>query len=167
MKYLFSKSTKTILLMSALLLFCSCSKINPFYTKPTDPVRLVLINITDTYLQHIASGNFLKARNMIFAEEYFPTKGKNFTNADYQQQFDYIQNRWTAKEHPFLGSMEFIKAGVSKDKAYVIVKKKSESEPAYPQIRIDYLWIGTGWLIINDTIFGPNEIIANLMSENS
>jgi hypothetical protein len=162
----FSKLAKTIFLMSVLFLFGSCSKINPFYTKPTDPVRLVLIKITDTYLQHIASGNFLKARNMIFAEEYFPAKGKGFTNENYQQQFDYIQNRWTPNEHPFLGTMEFVKAGVLKDKAYVVVKKKGENEQAYPEIRIDYIWIGTGWLIINDSIFGPNEIIANLMSEN-
>jgi hypothetical protein len=157
----------TILLASLLLLFCSCSKINFFYEKPTDTIRFALLRITNQYFQNIDSGNLIKTTNMILAEQYFSTKGNNFTGNDFQKQFDYIQKRWTLSEHPFLGSMDFVDAGILTNEAYVIVRKKENNGQTYPKIRVDFVWVGTGWLISNDSIFGPKGIVAGLMSENN
>ncbi|MCC6221213.1 MAG: hypothetical protein IT291_08250, partial [Deltaproteobacteria bacterium] len=61
--------------------------------------------------------------------------------------------------HPFVG-LDVIDASVRGNTAYL--KFQKFKQPDSPIISIKLYWIGGGWLIVDDSLFGKEGLIAEL-----
>ena len=140
----------------ATLFISSCALIP---REATPELRATTLRLAADYIEKIVRGDTKEAASLILWEEYMSNKGSSFTTDTFREQIRNIKDRFSPAEHPLLG-LDLRRINGSEDRVTVVLFKPSK--PNQDDIRINLFWASSGWLITNDTIFGPGGLIEEL-----
>jgi hypothetical protein len=156
------KKTFPLAVLLTVLLFgaASCSLLTPY--KPTPEVKIAVIRVADEYLRSIVQGKTAHLSDMILWGEYAPKK--KLTRDAVTAEMESIKGKYPLDQHPLLG-LELRNLDIGEDIAELTLKKASM--PEMPEITIELVWVGNGWLITNDNLFGQDGIIPSLAKSAS
>ena len=130
------------------------------YSKPTPELRTAVVRVTNDYLTAIGRGNESAADGIILWITYLENKG--FTKDDFRKQFLSLAKKYSTGNTP-LRSLQVV--DVQFDGEVAVVELKKTSDPSLGTVEVSLEWVGAGWLVVNDSIFGPNELAASLLAK--
>lgn len=149
--------TKTLFFILILLSLTSLNSCSLNHKRElTEDAKLALFHISDQYLVFLARGESHKAASMILWDEYFHNNELNeiaFISkaTSFSKKYKKIKN---LKEHPLLG-FSSAEAQPDGNDAIVTLTKKS----AFEKVKLKFRWVGAGWLVCDDNLFGDDELI--------
>jgi len=141
-----------------ILLLCNACGMHLLSTPASRETKATVLRVSAEYLTQVVRGDIKKVDAMIVWSAYLKRSSKGMTKRKYFKQMANIKNRWTPEEHPLLGLVP-IEVDVDDDYAEVVLRKeKQESEEQ--DISISLTWSGTGWMILADSVFGDEGLLA-------
>lgn len=147
-------------LLAFLLVFTSgCSLL--FEKEPPPDLKKAIVLLSANYLRYLAQNNKKQVEDLIFWSEYLERRsvGGTFTKPQFFLQMDQLANTFppsTGLNHPLVG-LDLISAEHNNNTARVVFQKFNL--PNAPKIQIDLQWVGRGWIVVNDSLFGYQGLI--------
>ena len=145
---------RAALLAGALLVLSGCSSMMPDSGTPES--RATVLNVVVNYLGQIVLGNEKQLNSFLLWPEYLEAKGQ-ITKEQFLSQFEQAKRTWSRERHPLLG-LDVKEVDVDGNEAQVVLQRPSSDDP---EIKVELLWTGAGWMVVNDSIFGENNLLAN------
>lgn len=145
------------LLALALSTSGGCSKL--LSREGTDAAKATVVAIVGDYLTAVALSQERPLHSLILWDEFLRDGQRLMTRGEVSAQLMSLKNRWTPADHPLLG-LEVLSVSVQGNDAKVELRKKGH--PDYPVIWVKMIWSGTGWLIVEDSLFGRGKLIEQL-----
>ena len=140
----------------------SCSLIRS--QKATPELRSTVINVAGNYLKRIVLADRKQLNGMILWNDYIAHDEEPITKNKYFFQIDALRAKnIPLQQHPLL-NLKILDFDYSGSNAHVLLQKPNK--PDSPKISIDVLWTGSGWLVVGDSLFGPNELVEQLLASN-
>lgn len=151
----------SVLLLAGLALFgCSTFK----RSSSTPEMKIAVLRVSDDYLRSIATGNVHQVEGLIEWTDYILQKKGRITKAEVRSQVEGLVKRWTPQDHPLLG-LNAEEVDVDDDHATIVLRKANQ--PEAPEIHIDLVWAGGGWLVYDDSIFGPDGLFEKVSEQTN
>ena len=150
---------KTITLISLIIFLTSCSVLQPY--TPTDDVKRTVVGITVEYLGGIIRNDLQIINEYVAKERFFSKEGANITSLDFSKRLLAMSQkcRELAQTCP-LSNLELLDTNITETVAEVTLQQNNNSKA--PKIKIILQWSGTGWMIINDSLFPNKGLIKEL-----
>lgn len=136
----------------ALLSSCSLTSAGP----DNPEVKEVLVALSNNYLISVVNGNFGEINSVIIWAEYLGEKEKHFSKQKYFDQLSSLDGRYTLDNHPLL-KLELEDADISDNHSYLTFRKNNSEI-----IKLSFMWAESGWLLVDDNLFGKAGLFANL-----
>lgn len=164
-----TRSTRTLCLFLAILLLSTTGCSNLFRSEPPPDLKKAVVLVSANYLRYLVQNNKKQVEDLVFWAEYLDrvSTGGAFTKPQYFLQMDQLANNFSprdAENHPLLG-LDLLDVDYSSNAARVVFQKFGN--PNAPQIEIHLAWIGRGWIIVEDSLFGLRGLIPTLARNNS
>lgn len=162
-RYFLSLNLSMLVLSVAVLFGCSAR-----ISTDTVEVRTLLVSLTALYLSHLTMNDTRQLRGEIFWEEYLV----NNPEISKKQFFDLVNElskRWTPDNSP-VSHLSVTSVIISDRHAHVFMNKLQEPESTNAEagstdIQVDFMWIGSGWMIVDDNIMGVGDVIPVSLSK--
>jgi hypothetical protein len=134
-------------------------------------VQATLIKVANSYLTHVAAGDEATVAELVYWPDLLGSGTARITKAEFDRQFHACLKHWsgkrTAAEHPLVGLRvleasadgNFAKVRLSKDPKYA-----SATPSDLPEITVEFIWEGTGWIVRKDSLFGPNKYCSRFVN---
>ena len=132
---------------------------------PSVEFQQVVVRVSADYLNHVVRGDWKNIEGIVLWDDYLANKGGDFTKPIYYKQLEQLSG--TLKKippaaHPLLNlDLMDVKSNTERTAAKVYYRKFKE--PESPQIVVNLTWVGRGWLIDGDSIFGDDELASELL----
>jgi len=140
-----------------LSLLCSCSRSSSL--NENSALKRTLVNVSADYLNAIIRGDNRRVKSKMFLSSFISSKKQPFKSKDLDRQLSSLNSRWNKNNHPLV-NLDVIKVEKNQDDAYLEFRRiKSENSPL---ISIKLLWAGSGWLVVEDNLFGPEGLFGSL-----
>ncbi len=141
----------------------------PIFQSLSPAVKETLVGISGRYLTYIAAGEEQRVIEMVYWPEF--SEDGEFTREDFHRQFVAIKNRWpiTQKDHPLLGLKVLgVSGGENSGEVRLAKDPKFVAQGANPgeEIRVKFIWAGTGWIVRKDSLFGKDNYFAQFVPKN-
>ena len=149
---------KKIIFVLILLCLSSCSSFKG--KTPNRNLQEALVRVSADYLRHVVTGNAAAASAMIDWDKYRTKNGGAYSRTIYANEMQKLVNTYPtkeAKQHPLL-LLDLKSVKTKKDLAQVILQKTDRSAK---EVKIYFQWVGRGWVIIDDSIFGPGGTVRS------
>lgn len=142
------------------LTICGCGVIDAMKPKSTPSrVESTVGRVTADYIQAVFEGTLSRLETFInwpsMLDRGLAGEG-GFTRADFEKQLASLQGRWTLEEHPLYG---LVISDIDVDGNDAEVELKRTNGNGYPTIEISLLWVGNGWVITKDSLFGRGKLV--------
>ena len=137
--------------------FCSCSMLRK--TAPSPEEKMAVLHVVDQYLRYVVAGDKDKVASMIIWAEYLTETTKAFNQDSFFKQLSIIKGRWPREENPMLG-LDVVNLEIGGDLAKVRLRKLAN--PQSPEIWVQVVWVGRGWMVRDDSLFGQGNLIEKL-----
>jgi hypothetical protein len=157
-----SKSLTKVFFYLTLLFFFGCSQIFP---SSNDGAKTTLLGLSNAYLQGVATGNYAKMHEFVLWSDFLSKEGNNITDLELRAHLANMQNRWSIEEHP-LSYLVAKDVDLSGNNATVYLKKKDGGYSS-PTIEITFHWVGAGWMIVDDNLFGKDELVDQWLAQSN
>lgn len=118
-------------------------------------VELTVGRVTADYIQAVYTGNLSRLETFVNWPSMLGSGDEKITRAEFEKQLFSLQNRWTPEQHP-LFNLEIADVDVNGDDAEVVLRRSTGS--GYPKIAVTLNWVGNGWVIRQDSIFGRGKL---------
>lgn len=145
------------LLFATLLLF-GCSFVGGSSLNPE--VQLTLINLSNRYLMAVSNGDVRQAGSYILWPEYLRHRRGIQSKDIIMEAIVRTPSVIPADASSKLRSLRVKSVRGRDNTARVILEKEGVDE-----IEIEYVWNGSGWMISDDSLFGPGRMITELLEE--
>jgi hypothetical protein len=158
-----TKLRKWLLITPLLVLLVSSTGCSMLFGKPEmTEVKKAVIFVSANYIRHIVQNNKPQIDAMILWTDYLEAEGRGgtFSKPQYYLQLDFFAKNFlprNSKKHPLLG-LDVVDVEVGENSAIVTFKKFGQDDA--PNIEVALIWIGRGWLIVDDSIFGHRGLVA-------
>lgn len=129
--------------------------------QPNPELYALLVRVAGNYLRHVVNGDEARIGGVILWVDFL--EQAEIDKKEYLRQLASLRGRWTPQQHPLLG-LDVIAVRWYGEDAEVIFRKADRPED-YPEIRIELLWAGRGWLVKSDSLFGKDKLIAQWESQ--
>ena len=119
----------------------------------------MIVSLTDDYLTAVVLNDERKLNSLVFWPALLENEGLNGSRyqEDLLKQLQGIKGRWTVENNPLLG-LEVINVVVSGDNAQISLRKAGR--PGFPKVWVKWQWMGRGWLVVEDSLFGKDGLLA-------
>lgn len=138
------------MLLVSCLLFTGCTLINQ--PKPTPEMKGAVFNVAKQYLEFIVRNDFNSVQQMISWPDFHE---RGIEQQRVYKELTATKGKWAGNDHPLVG-LKVVSLDVKGDRAEILLQKAEQEDT--PKIGIVMIWNGRGWLIVGDTIFGPQGI---------
>lgn len=140
-------------LLTVVVTFVSCAKL---LGGPPDPeLKRVLVLVSSSYLGAVVLGDVRAIHSFTIWADLVEPMGED----KYLARVAAIQNRWDDDEHPIKG-LDLEDVAVRGNTATVRFKKVEGT--SHGTIVVKLIWNGSGWAVVDDSLFGDGELIAKL-----
>lgn len=129
----------------------------------------MLIGQSNRYLSLIVAGEEKQVVEMVYWPDF--SDNGNLTLEDFHKEFIATKNRWPLNPavHPLLG-LQVVKVSGGGNYGDVLLAKDPKFLPPGakpgPEIRIWFIWAGTGWVVREDSLFGKGKFFSELPPRN-
>ncbi|MFN8391938.1 MAG: hypothetical protein U0136_16735 [Bdellovibrionota bacterium] len=161
---MFARSARVI----TLFFLTSCS--GTLFDSTPPQLKLTLTKLANNYLSQITLGNEKQFADMVYWPEFLGTGSSRITRDELDKQFRACFQRWSMyrenpNAHPLVGLK--VSSLTSDDNYGEIRLKKSPPTPGEPltEIRIKFIWEGTGWIIREDSLFGKDKYCSQYVGK--
>lgn len=146
------------LILFVVLFASSCASINLGEKKrePTPELKMAVIGVADQYLGAITADHYDHLRGMVLWVDYSAANSM-ITKVDYEREIRILNETFkpASDEHP-LKQLEVTDINVNENDATVKLKKIGFEQ----EFDINLRWIGEGWLVVDDSIFGATGYLS-------
>lgn len=136
-----------------------CSALGTKETPAT--AKLAILGVAGDYISSIARNDERNIDSILLWDEFRESKGPSMTHEYFQRQINSMQNRWQPNAHPLL-NLDVVDLSVEGDYATVVLQKFEQ--PESPKITVVLRWVGRGWMVTNDSLFGQDGLIQKFVS---
>ncbi len=150
MKIMKSKFTLLVLLLS----FNACAKV--FSHEPAPEMRATLVGVSAAYIRAILKDDKTALKQLLAIDDYLGEDGNNISNNTFATRASVLRTHWTPEENPLV-NLDIIDVSTYDNHAEVVFRRNDRENS--PEVAINLYWTGNGWVIIDDSIFGDNELI--------
>ena len=147
--------TFLLLLLSA----CSLSR-----SQGTPAAKQTVIAVATQYLGHIVMNDRHKIDGMVLWLDFLDNSSGTVTKEICFAQMQAAANRFDQSNHPLV-HLTIHEVQVRGDNAAIILQK--HGDPKAKKIEITLRWIGNGWLIVGDNIFGTEGVLARALRQHT
>ncbi len=159
-------------ILALTLLFLSSFGCTTRIETDTPEVRNLLASLTSLYLSHISLNSSRELTEMVLWGDYLE-KNPGYTKQTYLADVNKVGKRWTPENSPISrlaiigieidGNNSTVKMVKSKSpKTNVDVKTEEDQDQ---EVQVDFLWVGSGWLVVDDNILGIDGIVTRALSQ--
>jgi hypothetical protein len=153
---------RNALLFLLLLGGAGCSRLPswiPFVHREATPeAKRAVLNVTNEYLVSIVRANTHKIDESLVWTLYLAEKGEGVTKADIYKQVAEVKAAHPS-DHP-IANLDVVRIDVRGDVADVVLKRKDA--PTSPEFSVTLNWVGRGWMIVGDTLLGPDGALHKM-----
>lgn len=146
-----------------------CASVTGLFTgwrePPTVEFEQVVVRVSADYLNRVVRGDWKLIEGMVLWDDYLDAKGGQFTKPAYYEQLSALNKSLAVippAAHPLL-NLDLMDVQSNTDKTAARVFFRKYKEPASPQIVVELAWVGRGWLVVDDTIFGGDGVAARIL----
>lgn len=143
-------------LVSAPLTLGGCSMLHS-RSSVTPEMKITVVKVANEYISLIAHGNFSRASEKVLWVDYLTAKGGKTSKDQIRQQIEGLR-AIPYERHP-LKDLDILDLSVESDKAEIALKK--QNDPASKEFVIKLIWAGRAWLVVGDTLLGPDGALAS------
>lgn len=147
-----------VLLLLVISFFAGCATRGTAIENPQ--LARTLVGLSDAYLEAIAKGNANRIGNLVMWPEYLSERGDEYTQKDYLQEMKKLNETFTPSFHPLL-ELTLLEVYTNENEAKVRLARKDW--PVENEFWIEFTWVDSGWLISDDSLFGPGNQIEYLL----
>jgi hypothetical protein len=126
----------------------------------TPEVKAAVKRVAAEYIGSAVDGNFRYAQSLILWSAYLANKGGNYSKVTHLQQMGLIKKIGAVDSNPLLNLQ--IKSFETSDNEVTITAYNQLGTKNQPGVSVTLLWAGQGWLIVDDSIYGPNGLAVGL-----
>jgi hypothetical protein len=126
-------------------------------TAVTPEMKITVVKVSNEYISLIAHGNFSRASEKILWVDYLTAKGGKTSKDQIRQQIESLR-AIPYERHP-LKDLDILDLSVESDQAEIVLKK--QNDPASKEFVIKLSWAGRAWLVVGDTLLGPDGALAS------
>lgn len=146
---------KTIIIAALVCSAISCSSFR--FGEQNKLVTIAVVNVASIYLQNVIVANPERLNSVAHWNKIYRTGRNEISHEEFAKQLDSIQNRWNTAQHPLYG-LEILDIDIDGNEAEVVFKKAAKKK--YPKIYLTLEWGGNSWLVVDDSLFGKNKLVA-------
>ncbi|MCB0358281.1 MAG: hypothetical protein KDD44_01550 [Bdellovibrionales bacterium] len=131
-------------------------------SRGTIEVKQAVLNVASDYLRFVVANKTRLAEGMILWGDYSDNKGLGFSRELWQRQLEYLHTTFDPGDvaaHPLV-NLDLVNIDVDDSNSVVVLRKYNN--PQAPEVRIALTWVGKGWLVTDDSLFGSSGLIAQL-----
>ncbi len=155
-----SKFTKKVLVILIIVFLLSgCSSMRS--AKPTREMQIAVALVAFEYLNNVIQTNIGYLQSAVVWDDY--SKNIGVSKDQYRSQLALLRDTSTPTTHPLV-DLDLVETKIHGDDAEVLVQK--HKQPDAPIISIKLHWSGEAWLVVEDSIFGRNGLIATHAAKN-
>ncbi|MDD2942343.1 MAG: hypothetical protein PHC51_05175 [bacterium] len=141
---------------------CSLFSKSTDIDKVTPEMKAALKQITAEYIGAAIDGNFRHAQSLILWSVYLANKEGKYSKVSHLSEMQKLKDIGAVEQNPLLG-LSLVSVETQGEEASVIAKKlKTRGAPEPREVIVKLLWVGQGWLIIDDNIFGKTGLVSSL-----
>ena len=136
------------------LLTTGCSAMR---NNPPQVVQSTVVRISAEYLGALATTNEKKLENLVLWKPYLDENNQLLLNEKkglFFQKLRTVSKSWKKNNHPLLG-LDVKNIDIDKDTATIDFEKVEGAPNQIISVRL--LWIGAGWMVVDDNLFGEKE----------
>lgn len=148
-----------LILLTLLLLTASCARF--LGHEGTPEAKRAALMVVNQYLTAVANGRSAAITDLIAWQEYLKNKDDEITKAEIVTQIDRSKKMWNVSDHPLM-NLAPKEIDVRDNDAVVVLRKMNA--PQNRLIQIEAQWIGGGWIIVNDNLFGKTGVITDAVT---
>lgn len=150
------------LLLTLAISGCSLFSGSKDIDKVTPEMKAALKQITAEYIGAAIDGDFRHAQSLILWSVYLANKEGKYSKISHLSEMQKLKEIGPVEQNPLLG-LSLVGVDASGEVATVVAKKlKSRGAPESREVTVKLIWVGQGWLIIDDNIFGKTGLVASL-----
>ncbi|MCB0345025.1 MAG: hypothetical protein KDD66_07900 [Bdellovibrionales bacterium] len=132
---------------------------------PTVEFQQVVVRVSADYLNHVVRGDWKHIEGVVLWDDYLANKSDDFTKPEYYKQLEDLSE--TLKKippaaHPLV-NLDLIDVKSNSERTAAKVYFRKFKDPESPQVVITLSWVGRGWLVDGDSIFGKDELASKLL----
>lgn len=127
-------------------------------TPETSPeTKVAILKVTGDYLNAVCRADIEAINSSILWADYLENREKQYSKKFYQRDLENLRNKFSTQNHPLI-NLDIKDLKIEKNTATITLQKFNQ--PTSPEIRISLLWDGNGWLISDDSLFGPGRLFG-------
>lgn len=151
-----------VLVVPAAMLLQGCSMLER--DTLSQDAKATLVGLTQRYLATIVEGDETKLADYIAWADYLGNGDKRISHFEYSRQLQRLNEKYTAEnpKHPLVG-LRLVSVKGHEDVAMVTLEKADGS--AKEQVWIKFVWTGSGWIVLEDSLFGKEKLFARMFPE--
>lgn len=147
---------RALLLVSALCL-CVITACSIGAAKPRPHLAATVASVAANYLGHVATGQTRHLNTLVMWNAYLTESKPGLTQKQYLEELRSISSRWDPQEHPLLG-LNITEIETEDDEAEIRFQKPGGEAD---EIRVNLRWSGSGWMVVDDSLFGEGGQIRS------
>lgn len=119
--------------------------------------------VTQTFIGTVATGNEIKLADQVSWEDYLGTGDERISHQEFSNQLRAFREKFPLDNpHNPLLHLRVVKVTGSGSRGKIYLQK-SDNESA-PEIWVKLVWTGTGWVVIEDNLFGKNKLVSQYLA---
>ena len=142
-----------------LFAFGACSAV--VKRQPSPELRATVVSVAANYLRQISVGNLKNLNTLVLWADYLPNAKPDLTKQGYISAIQQLQHRWRVQDHPLLG-LDIVSVEIEGEDAEVTLQKAKVADAE--QIIVKLAWNGSGWLVVDDSLFGKGKQIEQWLA---
>lgn len=148
---------RPMILAPILLSLCGCWFSSGY--GDSELTRTAVIRIAGEYIGHVLTKNQNQLDGLVLWSDYTKNKDQKVTRTTYFKQLASIPPLPADETNPLVG-LDVYELDIDGDDARITFVKHGLENP--PKIEVQITWVGQGWLVVDDTLFGPDEYLEKL-----
>ena len=122
--------------------------------------KAAALHVSADYLRYLITKDYKQMESIVIWKPFLELRNPPMTVQEFNKQLKAFHDYpWTPKTHP-LSSLDVVKINVSEDITDVTLRKFHNLNA--PEIKIELLWVGRGWRVMSDNLFGVDGLFADL-----
>ena len=129
----------------------------------SEDAKVTVLRVTQTYLATVVLGDETKLGDQIAWEDFLGHGDKKISHAEFSRELQLFNRAYSPRDpkNPLLG-LKVRKITGSGNSAEVRLEKADGSSSEVISVRL--AWTGSGWIIMEDSLFGTGKFISRLVN---
>lgn len=129
--------------------------------KSTPDARATVVQMAGEYVRLVNTENKEMLEGLILWDEFVRNSPGLLTPGQVYAQMRGNATRWTEENHPMI-HLDLRALHVEENEARVTLQRINKADA--PLVEIEFFWTGEAWLVVDDSVFGSDGIIAKFGS---